>query len=52
VHVVDASHERVELEVTAWAADLGAAGELSSDVRERALMGLAAEGLLPEPPRG
>jgi small-conductance mechanosensitive channel len=52
VHVVDASHERVELQVGAWAADGGAAGELSSEVRERALSGLAAEGLLPEAPRG
>jgi small-conductance mechanosensitive channel len=52
VHVVDASHERVELEVAAWAGDLGAAGELASEVREHALRGLAEERLLPEPPCG
>jgi small-conductance mechanosensitive channel len=52
VHVVDATHERVEIEVSAWAGDQGAAGELASEVRELALRGLAEDGLLPEPQRG
>jgi small-conductance mechanosensitive channel len=52
VHVIDATPEHVELQVTAWAADGPTAGELASSVREQALTGLAAAGLLPEPPRG
>jgi small conductance mechanosensitive channel len=52
VHVVDVSHERVELQVSAWAADGASAAELASDVRERALRGLAEADLLPVVPRG
>jgi small-conductance mechanosensitive channel len=47
VHVVDVTVQRVEVQVSVWGADLASATELASDVRERALQALSAEGLLP-----
>jgi small conductance mechanosensitive channel len=52
VQVADATHDHVELLVTAWAADGASAGQLASSVREQALTELAAAGLLPGSGRG